>query len=310
MYKVNTSEIDLELTNNLEYFRDLFKKIAPTISEPFPEADILRDEDDVFHGWDEELQNRWAEERYDYVPPSLPVPWLSCDPGEIRLDSVALMLAATVIVDLIWMYFLCQSQILTLLSCNSSSNPLSVRQGPTLLTESIQAWRDMYGEQTTSWPATVARNCFILAALLRSHGWSVGRLEDVLDHGVLQNLSHTEGSVDMTQNTPSNTPLDHTSQDSNTAQSSPSSASVSTSSGAGRPSCPDCHQTFSSIFNRNKHMNNATKKCKGASSARFACPFCPRTQSRKEYNQKHIEKCEQRRSKKGERRRKSSGTEA
>jgi hypothetical protein len=76
--------------------RDLFKGVAPSISEPFRDAEVSRDEAGVY-------LDVWAEKPYDNVPPHSPAPWLSCDPGEIRLDNVGLMLAATVIVGLIWM---------------------------------------------------------------------------------------------------------------------------------------------------------------------------------------------------------------
>jgi hypothetical protein len=180
--------------------RDLFKGVAPSISEPFRDAEVSRDEDGVF-------LDVWAENQYHNVPSPSPAPWLSCDLGEIRLDSVGLMLAATVIIGLVWMYFLSQSHLLTLLSWNSLYNSSSVRQGSTLLAGPIQAWRIMYGEQNTSWSATVARNCFILAALHKPYRWPVQRLENTLDHGGFPKLSPTRASVDVYQNSSSDTPL-------------------------------------------------------------------------------------------------------
>jgi hypothetical protein len=300
-YNVDVSGFDFDITSNVVYFRDLFKRVAPSISEPFPDAEISRHEDGVF-------LNVCAEEPHDYVPPPLATPWLSCDPGEINLDSMGLMLAATVVVGLIWMYFLSQSQTLIVLSWHSLFNSSSVRQGSTLLTDPIQAWRNMYGEQNTTWSATVARNCFILAALCKSYGWPVQILENVLDHGGLPRLSPTRASFDVYQNRSSDTPLQLTPQNSSTVQPS-SSTSMSTSSGAGRPSCPDCGKRFSIIYNRNKHVNNPTKECKGPLSDKFTCPFCGGTQTREEYHQKHVKQCAQGRYKKRKGRCRSSDGE-
>jgi hypothetical protein len=65
----------------------------------------------------------------------------------------------------------------------------------------------MYGEQNTSCSATVARNCFILAALRKSYRRPAQRLENVLDHGGFPKLSSTRASVDVYQNRSSDTPL-------------------------------------------------------------------------------------------------------
>lgn len=118
MYKVDVSNCaELQLTQNVSHFANLFKHIAAEISgPPSVDADTQNIEAPDFYTWGDEAK---PQESLTETLPNLPSPKLRCDFVPYwNLDKpetfpiLTVMVAATVIFGLILAFFLGQSHLL------------------------------------------------------------------------------------------------------------------------------------------------------------------------------------------------------
>ena len=159
----------------------------------------------------------------------------------------------------------------------------------------IQMWRSQFGDQNTTWPATVARNCLILDALLRSLKYPASTTEGALDHGLPRlssGLASASAPLEACPITHSSATLSHTLQSASAADTPPSLQHPSIPSTTGRSrTCPRCSKRLANTSSFNQHLKNPPKSCSAYAGAQFTCDKCGRTQTTKWYYQRHVGGC-------------------
>ncbi|KAF2018846.1 hypothetical protein BU24DRAFT_458580 [Aaosphaeria arxii CBS 175.79] len=174
--------------------------------------------------------------------------------------------------------------------------------------DALASWRTLYGNENLTYAATLARNCFVIGALLGLEPSSVADLG--LDHDVGPGPSHVvakgdlddagqqQSSVSSNSSVSSEETQATVGEDATVGETPPQlsvcdspifpsseASSASTPAYLGskakrRPACKYCLHTFSSISNRNTHERNVHIK-----ACEYRCRYCHKTST----NRKNLE---------------------
>jgi hypothetical protein len=171
---------------------------------------------------------------------------------------------------------------------------------------SLEPWRQQYGYHNNTWAATIARNCYIVAAILcvpesyvQNFNLDSGTSswDAVTDSYDASNTSYSPGPASTSTSTEYFTSQSHPSQTVSPMESSqmmpppitmPDAMDLSTSIDSADLArtqfvCTYCDMHFSTQFNLNKHNAKRPKRCLGPRDTvtAYICRFCNKSSTTK-----------------------------